>query len=43
MTDARRFIIVGASLAGAKAAKTLREERFEGEGVLFSEETVRPY
>jgi 3-phenylpropionate/trans-cinnamate dioxygenase ferredoxin reductase subunit len=43
MTDARRIIIVGASLAGAKAAQTLREEGFEGEVVLFGEETVRPY
>jgi 3-phenylpropionate/trans-cinnamate dioxygenase ferredoxin reductase subunit len=43
MTDARRFIIVGASLAGAKAAQTLREEGFEGRVVLLGEESVRPY
>lgn len=43
MTDNRRFIIVGASLAGAKAAETLREEGFEGEVMLIGEEPVRPY
>ena len=43
MTDNRRFIIVGASLAGAKAAETLREDGFEGEIVLIGEEPVRPY
>lgn len=43
MTDSRRFIIVGASLAGAKAAETLREDGFEGEIVLIGEEPVRPY
>ena len=43
MTGARRFIIVGASLAGAKAAQTLREEGFEGSVVLLGEESVRPY
>ena len=32
MSDARTFVIVGASLAGAKAAQTLREEGFDGEG-----------
>ena len=30
MTDDRTFLIVGASLAGAKAAETLRSEGFEG-------------
>ena len=43
MTDARTFIIVGASLAGAKAAQTLREEGFEGRIILLGDEPVRPY
>jgi 3-phenylpropionate/trans-cinnamate dioxygenase ferredoxin reductase subunit len=43
MTDARTFVIVGASLAGAKAAQTLREEGFEGRVVLLGDEPVRPY
>jgi 3-phenylpropionate/trans-cinnamate dioxygenase ferredoxin reductase component len=43
MTDARTFIIVGASLAGAKAAQTLRDEGFEGRVVLLGDEPVRPY
>jgi 3-phenylpropionate/trans-cinnamate dioxygenase ferredoxin reductase subunit len=38
-----RFVIVGASLAGAKAAETLRSEGFDGEVVLVGEEPVRPY
>jgi 3-phenylpropionate/trans-cinnamate dioxygenase ferredoxin reductase subunit len=37
------FAIVGASLAGAKAAETLREEGFDGRVVLIGEEPVRPY
>jgi 3-phenylpropionate/trans-cinnamate dioxygenase ferredoxin reductase component len=37
------FVIVGASLAGAKAAETLREEGFAGRVVLIGEETERPY
>ena len=37
------FVIVGASLAGAKAAETLREEGFDGRVVLIGEETERPY
>ena len=36
-------VIVGASLAGAKAAQTLREEGFDGPVVLIGEETERPY
>ena len=36
-------VIVGASLAGAKAAETLREEGFDGPVVLIGEETERPY
>jgi 3-phenylpropionate/trans-cinnamate dioxygenase ferredoxin reductase subunit len=37
------FVIVGASLAGAKAAETLREEGFAGGVVLLGDETERPY
>ncbi|OEJ20863.1 pyridine nucleotide-disulfide oxidoreductase [Streptomyces agglomeratus] len=37
------FVIVGASLAGAKAAQTLREEGFDGPIVLLGEESERPY
>lgn len=37
------FVIVGASLAGAKAAETLREEGFDGRVVLIGEDPHRPY
>ncbi|MCX4718234.1 NAD(P)/FAD-dependent oxidoreductase [Streptomyces virginiae] len=37
------FVIVGASLAGAKAAQTLREEGFDGPVVLLGDENERPY
>ncbi|MGP3910167.1 NAD(P)/FAD-dependent oxidoreductase [Nonomuraea sp. 10N515B] len=37
------YVIVGAGLAGAKAAQTLREEGFDGEIVLIGAETERPY
>ncbi|MGN6217130.1 MAG: NAD(P)/FAD-dependent oxidoreductase [Solirubrobacterales bacterium] len=37
------FVIVGAGLAGAKAAETLREEGFEGRVVLVGAEPHRPY
>ena len=43
MTDNRVFVIVGASLAGAKAAETLRESGFEGQVVLIGAENDRPY
>ena len=43
MTDDHGFVIIGASLAGAKAAQTLREEGFDGKIVLIGEEPVRPY
>src|SRR5690349_21119582 len=43
MADERTFVIVGASLAGAKAAETLRAEGFTGRIVLVGEETERPY
>jgi 3-phenylpropionate/trans-cinnamate dioxygenase ferredoxin reductase component len=41
--DDRTFVIVGASLAGAKAAETLREEGFAGRVVLLGEEPEPPY
>ncbi|GAA4988189.1 3-phenylpropionate/trans-cinnamate dioxygenase ferredoxin reductase subunit [Nonomuraea thailandensis] len=37
------YVIVGAGLAGAKAAQTLREEGFDGEIVLIGAEIERPY
>jgi 3-phenylpropionate/trans-cinnamate dioxygenase ferredoxin reductase component len=43
MADERTFVIVGASLAGAKAAETLRADGFTGKIVLIGEETERPY
>ena len=30
MSDARTFVIVGAGLAGAKAAEALRDDGFDG-------------
>jgi 3-phenylpropionate/trans-cinnamate dioxygenase ferredoxin reductase subunit len=39
----RTFVIVGAGLAGAKAAETLREEGFDGRVVLVGTEPERPY
>jgi 3-phenylpropionate/trans-cinnamate dioxygenase ferredoxin reductase subunit len=43
MADKSTYVIVGASLAGAKAAETLRAEGFDGRVVLVGEEPVRPY
>ncbi|MGQ0776911.1 MAG: NAD(P)/FAD-dependent oxidoreductase [Pseudonocardiales bacterium] len=43
MATEQTFVIVGASLAGAKAAQTLREEGFTGRIVLVGAETERPY
>ena len=43
MKGARTFVIVGAGLAGAKAAQTLRDDGFDGEIVLLGEESERPY
>jgi 3-phenylpropionate/trans-cinnamate dioxygenase ferredoxin reductase subunit len=43
MASAQTCVIVGASLAGAKAAETLRTEGFDGRVVLIGEETQRPY
>ena len=37
------FVIVGAGLAGAKAAQALREQGFDGEIVLIGEEELAPY
>jgi 3-phenylpropionate/trans-cinnamate dioxygenase ferredoxin reductase component len=37
------FVIVGASLAGAKAAETLRAEGFDGRVILIGAEAERPY
>ncbi len=37
------FVIVGASLAGAKAAEELREQGFEGRVLLIGAEPDRPY
>ena len=37
------YLIVGASLCGAKAAETLREEGFGGRVILLGGETERPY
>ncbi|MGA8336141.1 MAG: FAD-dependent oxidoreductase [Solirubrobacteraceae bacterium] len=37
------FVIVGASLAGAKAAQELREHGFDGRIVLIGAESERPY
>lgn len=37
------YVIVGASLAGAKAAHILREEGYPGRLVLIGDETERPY
>ena len=41
--DARTFAIVGAGLAGAKAAEALRAEGFDGRLVLLGAEAERPY
>lgn len=37
------FVVVGASLAGAKAAETLRAEGFDGRVMLIGDEARRPY
>ena len=41
--SARNVVIVGASLAGAKAAQGLREAGFDGRVTLVGDEPVRPY
>jgi 3-phenylpropionate/trans-cinnamate dioxygenase ferredoxin reductase subunit len=43
MADEQTFVVVGASLAGAKAVETLRAEGFTGRLVLVGEDTERPY
>jgi 3-phenylpropionate/trans-cinnamate dioxygenase ferredoxin reductase subunit len=43
MTTSETHVIVGAGLAGAKAAETLREEGFEGRVILIGSEQERPY
>src|SRR3954470_11818151 len=43
MGDRRTFVIVGAGLAGATAAETLREQGFTGRVVLIGREPERPY
>jgi 3-phenylpropionate/trans-cinnamate dioxygenase ferredoxin reductase component len=43
MTIDQTFVIVGASLAGAKAAEKLRQEGFDGRVVLVGAEDERPY
>ena len=43
MTAQRTFAIVGAGLAGAKAAEALRTDGFDGRVVLIGEEAERPY
>lgn len=43
MTRKETFVIVGASLAGAKGAEALRTEGFEGRIILIGEEAARPY
>ena len=43
MPTDQTIVIVGASLAGAKAAETLREEGFDGQVILLGAEPERPY
>ncbi len=43
MPSDQTFLIVGAGLAGAKAAETLREEGFDGRLLLIGAERERPY
>ncbi|MGZ4273274.1 MAG: FAD-dependent oxidoreductase, partial [Solirubrobacteraceae bacterium] len=43
MSNSKTFVIVGASLAGAKAAAELREHGFDGRVVLVGAENERPY
>lgn len=43
MEPSSTFVIVGASLAGATAAVTLRAEGFDGRIVLIGEEPHPPY
>jgi 3-phenylpropionate/trans-cinnamate dioxygenase ferredoxin reductase subunit len=43
MNANQAYVIVGASLAGAKAAEALRAEGYDGPLVLIGDETERPY
>lgn len=43
MSEAEKFVIVGAGLTGATAAKTLRKEGFSGRVQLVGRERHRPY
>jgi 3-phenylpropionate/trans-cinnamate dioxygenase ferredoxin reductase component len=43
VSDQQTFVIVGAALAGAKAAETLRSEGFAGRVVLVGDEPELPY
>jgi 3-phenylpropionate/trans-cinnamate dioxygenase ferredoxin reductase subunit len=43
MSSSDTFVIVGAGMAGGKAAETLREEGFDGRIVLVGAEPHRPY
>ena len=43
MTAIRTVLIVGAGLAGAKAAETLRQEGYDGRITMFGEEAQPPY
>ncbi|MGH9066758.1 MAG: NAD(P)/FAD-dependent oxidoreductase [Acidimicrobiales bacterium] len=43
MASQQTFVIVGAGLAGAKAAESLRAWGFDGRVVLVGEEPLRPY
>ena len=43
MTTDTTYVIAGASLAGAKAAETLRAEGFDGPLILIGAESERPY
>jgi 3-phenylpropionate/trans-cinnamate dioxygenase ferredoxin reductase subunit len=43
ITGSETFVIVGAGLAGAKAAETLRHEGVDGRVILIGDEPERPY
>ena len=43
MSDIRTIVIIGASLAGAKAAEALRKEGYDGRIVMFGDEPRLPY
>src|SRR5688500_1704731 len=43
MSEQEAHVIVGAGLAGAKAAEALRDEGFDGRVVLLGDEPEQPY